>query len=164
MTMKVSPEMIEKMHSEASRIWGAELALLMRETEDPFINVIYDSDPLPQLFWDNVVLVGDAAHPTTPHCSRSTNMSILDAAVLGLCLKKWGVRNLGMALKEFQSIRYPVISSQALHSRHAGRLKQGLLLQDNTVFDPKEARKEEAAEIQHKSLPFFYKVPVSLDQ
>ncbi|KAL0905797.1 hypothetical protein M5K25_024236 [Dendrobium thyrsiflorum] len=163
-TMKVNHKMIEKMHTDAERVWSSEMALLMRKTKEPFINVIYDSDPLPQLFWENVVLVGDAAHPTTPHCSRSTNMSVLDAEVLGLCLKKWGEGNLGMALQEYQSIRFPVISRQVLHSRHAGRLKQGLPLQDNTVFNPKEASKEEAAGILHKSLPFFYRAPVSMDQ
>ncbi|XP_020588150.1 uncharacterized protein LOC110029975 isoform X2 [Phalaenopsis equestris] len=162
-TLKASHELIEKMHADSSIMWSSELAWLIRETKSPFINVIYDSDPLPQLFWGNVVLVGDAAHPITPHCSRSTNMSVLDAKVLGLCLKKWGVKNLGMALQEFQSIRSPVISSQVLHSRQAGRLKQGLPLQDNTIFNPKEASSEEAAQIQHKSLPFFYKAPVSLD-
>ena len=37
----------------------------MKETKDPFFNFIYDSDPLEQISWDNVVLVGDVAYPTT---------------------------------------------------------------------------------------------------
>ncbi|KAJ6804378.1 uncharacterized protein M6B38_182940 [Iris pallida] len=74
-TKKVDEEMIKEMHEEARRIWNPELAELMRQTKAPFINLIYDSDPLPRLVWDNVVLVGDAAHPTTPHASKSTNIS-----------------------------------------------------------------------------------------
>ncbi|KAJ0987984.1 hypothetical protein J5N97_006340 [Dioscorea zingiberensis] len=163
-TMKVSNEMIGKMHEDAERVWSPELAKLMKETKEPFINAIYDSDPLPQLYWDNVVLVGDAAHPTTPHASRSTNMSILDAEVLGLCLKKWGLENLNMALKEYQLIRLPVVSEQVLHSRYMGRLKQGLHVHgDKKKFDPKTAFTEHDCKLlQHKNLPFFTNVPLSL--
>lgn len=117
MTMKVSDDMIRKMHQEAEKIWDPALVRVVKETEEPFINVIYDSDPLEQLFWDNVVLVGDAAHPTTPHGLRSTNMSLLDAAVLGACLDKWGREKLELALEEYQSTRLPVVAKQVLHSR-----------------------------------------------
>jgi len=69
----------------------------------------------------NVVLVGDVAHPTTPHCFRNTNMSILDAAVLGKCIEKWVAEKLESALEEYQFIRLPVTSKQVLHARHLGR-------------------------------------------
>ena len=160
-TKKVSNDMIANMHEEASRLWNPELALLMKETKEPFINVIYDSDPLPQLFWDNVVLVGDAAHPTVPNASRSTNMSILDAEVLGLCLKKFRPGKLSVALQEFQAIRQPVVSEQVLHSRWMGRLKQGLPLRDNKIFGPSIASEEECRGLQHKNIPFYDHVPIS---
>ncbi|MCL7032384.1 hypothetical protein MKW94_013526 [Papaver nudicaule] len=86
-TMKVTNEMIEKMHKEAEYIWA------------------------PELTRDNVVLIGDAAHPTSPHGLRSTNMSILDTT------------NLGVALNEFQTIRLPVISKHVLRSRRMGQIK-----------------------------------------
>ncbi|EOA20763.1 hypothetical protein CARUB_v10001092mg [Capsella rubella] len=125
-TLKVTQEMISKMHQEAETIWIPELAKLMRETNDPFLNVIYDCDPLERIFWGNVVLVGDAAHPTTPHGVRSTNMSILDAEVLGKCLEKCGPNNLSLGLEEYQRIRLPVVSEQVLYARRLGRIKQGL--------------------------------------
>ncbi|XP_039166393.1 6-hydroxynicotinate 3-monooxygenase-like [Eucalyptus grandis] len=87
-TTKVRDDLILKMYQDAEKIWHPALVQLTRETEEPFINAIYDCDPLEQIVWDNVVLVGDAAHPTTPHSSRSTNMSILDAAVLSWCWVK----------------------------------------------------------------------------
>ncbi|MBA0783147.1 hypothetical protein Gotri_000914, partial [Gossypium trilobum] len=127
-TMKVSEDMIDEMMKEAEKAWVPELVKVMKETKNPFLNAIYDCDPLRQIYWDNVVLIGDAAHPTTPHGLRSTNMSILDAAVLGKCLEKWGVENLHSALGEYQSIRVPVTSKQVLHSRKLGRIKQGLHL------------------------------------
>ena len=55
------------MHQEAEKVCVLELVRVMKETKDPFLNFIYDSDPLEQIFWNNVVLIGDVAHPTTPH-------------------------------------------------------------------------------------------------
>ncbi|KAF8370205.1 hypothetical protein HHK36_031757 [Tetracentron sinense] len=162
-TMKVSSNMIEKLHEDAEKIWVPELARVMKETKEPFVNIIYDCDPLEQLFWDNVVLIGDAAHPTSPHGLRSTNMSILDAAMLGKCLEKWKLENLASALEEFQSIRLPVISKQVLHSRRMGRIKQGLALPDRKTFDPKTATPEDCQELQQKNMPFFDDVPLLVD-
>lgn len=161
--MKVRGDMIQKMHQEAEKVWVPEFARVMKETKEPFINVIYDSDPLEKIFWDNVVLIGDAAHPTTPHGVRSTNMSILDAEVLGKCLKKWGADNLHSALEEYQSIRQPVTSKQVLHSRRVGRIKQGLVLPDREPFDPKTASPEDCQELQQKNMPFFADVPLPAD-
>lgn len=52
---------------------------LMQATPTPFINAIYDREPLQHLVQGRTVLVGEAAHPTTPHALRSTNMAITDA-------------------------------------------------------------------------------------
>ncbi|KAJ6373084.1 hypothetical protein OIU76_027425 [Salix suchowensis] len=162
-TMKVSSDMVENMYREAEKIWAPELVRVMRETKEPFINIIYDCDPLEQIFFDNVVLIGDAAHPTTPHGVRSTNMSILDAVVLGKCVEKWGAENIPSALEEYQRIRLPVASEQVLHSRRVGRIKQGLALRDRKPFDPKTASAEECEELQQKNMPFFANVPLSVD-
>ncbi|KAJ7958732.1 6-hydroxynicotinate 3-monooxygenase [Quillaja saponaria] len=158
-TMKASNDMIQKMHQQAENVWIPELVRVMKETKDPFINFIYDSDPLEKVFWDNVVLVGDAAHPTTPHCPRSTNMSVLDAAVLGKCLEKWGVEKLQPALEDYQSMRLPVTAKEVLHARCLGRMKQGLVLPDREPFDPKTARPEDCLELQLRNMPFFNDVP-----
>ncbi|KAK6927477.1 FAD-binding domain [Dillenia turbinata] len=150
-TMKVSREMIEKMQDDAEKVCVPELARVMKETSEPFINVIYDREPLEQIFWDNVVLIGDAAHPTTPHGVRSTNMSLVDSYVLGKCLEKWGAKNLHQALEEYQSIRLPVTSKQVLHARKMGQVKQGLVLPNGKRFDPKNASPEECEVLQQKT-------------
>ncbi|XP_010051193.2 6-hydroxynicotinate 3-monooxygenase [Eucalyptus grandis] len=154
-TMKVSDEMIQKMYQDAEKIWHPTLVQVMRETREPFVNAIYDCDPLERIVWDNVVLIGDAAHPTTPHSSRSTNMSILDAAVLGQCLEKWGSENLMAALEEYQSIRLPIASKQVLHARRVGRIKQGLELPDCKSFNPNTANWEECKTLLQRAVPFF---------
>ncbi|CAI8605876.1 unnamed protein product [Vicia faba] len=160
-TTKVTSDMIRKMHEEAEKVWIPELAKVMKETKEPFLNFIYDSDPLERIVWDNVVLVGDAAHPTTPHCVRSTNMSILDASVLGKCTKKWGAEKLESALEEYQSIRLPVTSKQVLHARRLGRIKQGLVLPDRDAFDPKLARQEDCQDLLLMNTPDFNDIPLS---
>ncbi|KAB1204564.1 hypothetical protein CJ030_MR8G021784 [Morella rubra] len=45
-TMKVSSEMVQKMYQESENIWVPELVRVMKETKDPFLNFIYDGDPL----------------------------------------------------------------------------------------------------------------------
>lgn len=158
--MKVSPEMVEKMHREADKVWRPELVRLIKETTDPFVNVIYDADPLEKIFWDNVVLVGDAAHPTTPHGLRSTNMSILDAVVLGICLRKSGLENLRSGLEEYQRIRVQATTKQVLHSRRLGQIKQGLPLADQKCFDPRNSGSEDWEELKQRNMPFFNGVPL----
>lgn len=158
-TIKVNNDMIEKMHEAAKGVWVPEFARLIKETKNPFLNVIYDCDPLERIVWDRVALVGDAAHPTTPHCVRSTNMSVLDVAVLAKCLEKWGAGNLNSALEEYQSTRLPVNAAQVLHSRELGRIKQGLDLFDGLTFDPLTATPEECEMLKERNVPFFSDVP-----
>lgn len=162
-TMQVSDDMIEQLHEAATKTWVPELAKVMCETKQPFLNVIYDGEPLDGIVWENVALIGDAAHPTTPHGLRSTNMSILDAAVLGKCLEKWGVKNIKYALEEYQSIRLPVAREQVLYSRKLGRIKQGFELPDRKSFDPITARPEDCDELQQKSMPFLNEIPSILN-
>ncbi|KAG6391290.1 hypothetical protein SASPL_149043 [Salvia splendens] len=157
-TMKVSSDMIAKMHEAAEKVWLPELMKVIRETKDPFLNVIYDCEPLGQIFWQKVVLIGDAAHATTPQGLRSTNMSILDAAVLGKCLEKWGVGNLASALQEYQATRLPVTTEQVLFSQRLGRIKQGLQLPDRQPLDPRTAW-EDCEELQQKKMPFLSDKP-----
>ncbi|XP_050213728.1 uncharacterized protein LOC126665069 [Mercurialis annua] len=159
-TMKVTSDMINNMYKEAEKVCLPEFVELMKKSKEPFLNFIYDCDPLEQIVWDNVVLIGDAAHPTTPHGARSTNMAIADAAILGKCLQKWGAENLASALEDYQRLRLPVTSKQVLYSRKMGRIKQGLHVPGVKTFDPKTASPKECEKLlPHKNMPFFYGVP-----
>ncbi|KAJ4843352.1 hypothetical protein Tsubulata_038654 [Turnera subulata] len=159
-TLKVSEEEIKSMIEEAKKTWVPEFVRVMEDTMEPFINAIYDADPLERLYWDNVVLVGDASHPTTPHGVRSTNFAIMDAASLGRCLGKWGVENVQSALEEYQNTRLPVHAKQVLYSRRLGQLKQGMALPDRGPFDIKTATPKECEELQQKNMPFAGKAPL----
>lgn len=163
-TMKVRDDMIRKMQREAEKVWPRAFVEIVKHTKEPFINVMYDCNPLDRVFWDNVVLVGDAAHPTTPHCARSTNMSVLDAAVLGRCLERWGPRNLQAGLCEYQAARSPVTSAQVLKSRRVGRIKQGLRVPSRQEpFDPNKASSEEREELEPRTVPFTGDLPLPVN-
>ncbi|KAH9760878.1 Integrase catalytic domain-containing protein [Citrus sinensis] len=160
----------ELMYKRLNWIWyisqpepELKLARVIKETKEPFLNLIYDCDPLTQVYCDNVVFIRDAAHPITPHCARSTNMAIADAAVLGKCLEKLGEENLHSALEEYQSVRLPVTTKQVLHSRHVGQIKLGLPLPDRVPFDPNTASPEDCEILKQRSLPFFDDVPATLE-
>lgn len=155
MTMKVNDDMVKRLHKRADDVWVPELAKVIKETKDPFINVIYDCDPLEQIVWDNVVLVGEAAHPTTPHCARSTNMTLSDASILGECLRNRRLFNLKSALAEYQSLRLPILHAQVQHSRLVGRIKQGLTLPNCEPFDPNiVTTTRNLQELQIRNIPF----------
>eukprot|EP00249_Psilotum_nudum_P014811 c25019_g1_i4 orf=600-1040(-) len=142
------------MQADAVRVWMPELAALMNVTPAPFINAIFDREPLQQLVWGRIVLVGEAAHPTSPHGLRSTNMSILDAAVLGDAITKWS-SNLDQALKEYESLRLPVTSQQVLFSRFLGNLKQGLLADSPGSFPWPDAKEEDCQKLLQRNMPTF---------
>ncbi|KAJ3674425.1 hypothetical protein LUZ60_005041 [Juncus effusus] len=150
-TTKVTKHALNEMLKESQKVWSPQIFHLMKETPDPFLNAIYDSAPLPHLHFQNkVVLVGDAAHPTTPHGLRSTNMSIVDAYVLAKCLEEFGIEGLGKGLEEFERIRLGVVKEQVLRARKLGRVKQGLDLVG------------ELRELEQRNMPYFDGAPVSI--
>ncbi len=85
--------------------------LCVQATAAPFINAIYDREPLTQWAWGRVMLIGESAHPTTPHGLRSTNMAILDAAALGEAMENCE-GEIEVALQEYQSSRIPVTAHE----------------------------------------------------
>nr|CAB3470776.1 unnamed protein product [Digitaria exilis] len=164
-TMEVTDAMVARMRDEAERVWCPELARLVRETAAPFVNVIYDADPPPRLSWEGgrVVLVGDAAHPTTPHGLRSTNMSIMDARTLGRCLARWEKTETttpARAVAEYEAVRLPVVAAQVMHARRLGRIKQGLPVDGEAEgFDVTTAVEDSMLLLRQRSMPFFSGAP-----
>lgn len=64
--------------------------------------------PLPVWVDGNVVLVGDACHPTLPHIAQGAAQAIEDAVTLGIVLSRIKSRDqVHAALKVYQRIRKP---------------------------------------------------------
>lgn len=141
-TIHEDEKAVAEMKQLAADTWTPPLATLIQSTSSPFVNAIYDKEPLSRFVWGRVALVGEAAHPVSPHGLRSTNMSIVDAATLGKCLSEALAAGRGSheeeggegdaveeALREYERARVPVARQQVLFSRHLGQLKQGMLFE-----------------------------------
>jgi hypothetical protein len=50
-SLEATDAVVARMRDEADPVWCPELARLIRETARPFVDVIYDADPLPALSW-----------------------------------------------------------------------------------------------------------------
>jgi 2-polyprenyl-6-methoxyphenol hydroxylase-like FAD-dependent oxidoreductase len=68
--------------------WAFGIGELHRDTAEESIlqNDIYDRRPVRRWHRDGAVLLGDAAHPTTPNLGQGACMAIEDAVVLARCI------------------------------------------------------------------------------
>ncbi|MEO0330144.1 MAG: FAD-dependent monooxygenase [Bacteroidota bacterium] len=68
---------------------------------------ISDLQPIKRWYQDNVCLIGDAAHATTPNMGQGACQAIEDAYVLSECLAKYGLDHPARAFSEYQRLRMP---------------------------------------------------------
>ncbi|KAK9863259.1 hypothetical protein WJX84_003540 [Apatococcus fuscideae] len=132
-TVSATADDIRQLLSDADATWTPAFARLIKATERPFINAIFDKDPLSSWTYGRVVLVGEAAHPTTPHGSRSTNMSLQDSFALGRCIAA-SLDDIPQALQAFEKLRVQQTSQEVLFSRYVGEIRQGRWI-DPRSFD-----------------------------
>ncbi|EGB12800.1 hypothetical protein AURANDRAFT_7634, partial [Aureococcus anophagefferens] len=102
--------------------WGAGLGALVELTEAPFWTDIYD---LERAFHrGRVAVLGDAAHPITPHLGKGSNLAIQDAFVLASCAA--GADDARGWLAAYSAARVEEAGASLLYSRHLGRVRNGL--------------------------------------
>jgi 2-polyprenyl-6-methoxyphenol hydroxylase-like FAD-dependent oxidoreductase len=86
----------------------------------------YDIDPLPQLYRDRIVLIGDAAHAKSPTRARGMTAGLEDA--LSLFRHIVNSRDVQTALESFQAERMPIVHQYQQTSRDLslkiGRLRR----------------------------------------
>ncbi len=64
----------------------APIPQLIKRTDKVIWNDIIDIEPINKFAFDKVVLIGDAAHATTPNMGQGACMAIEDAVVLTNCI------------------------------------------------------------------------------
>ena len=101
------------------------------ESDDYLKNDIYDRNPVNRWIDDRVLLMGDAAHPTTPNLGQGACMAIEDAAVLTACLKKYP-SNHQYAFARYSRLRKKRTAQIVMDSRRAGEVGQ----QENMLVLP----------------------------
>lgn len=92
------------------------------KTEQLIWNDIVDLKPITQYAFDKILLVGDAAHATTPNMGQGACQAIEDAATLQQCLTK--EINLNKAFQQFEKLRLHRTHYVVNRSRKMGQLAQ----------------------------------------
>jgi 2-polyprenyl-6-methoxyphenol hydroxylase-like FAD-dependent oxidoreductase len=77
-----------------------------------------DRDVIPQWTFDNVTLLGDAAHPMYPNGGNGASQAILDARQLLISFRKYGINH--QALQDYEDIRRPLTDEFVLSARKYG--------------------------------------------
>ncbi|MER2999136.1 FAD-dependent monooxygenase [Pontibacter populi] len=117
---KMTPEKLarhfETVHSPVEMV-------LASTTPDQIIwNDIADLEPLKHFVYGRVVLLGDAAHATTPNMGQGACQAIEDAVVLAQCLKQ--EPELAVALKKYEKRRKARTAKVIEMSRRLGEVAQ----------------------------------------
>lgn len=90
--------------------------------ENIILNDIIDLAPIPKWFADNLCLIGDAAHATTPNMGQGACQSIEDAYIIGKLLAK--SKDFNSIFEEFQKIRRKKVDHIVNTSWKIGKLSQ----------------------------------------
>jgi catechol 2,3-dioxygenase-like lactoylglutathione lyase family enzyme len=144
-TTTATPEDIQQLQDRALEEWGPALRALIQATPNPFQNDIYDiktplasfvyqrhqhthpnsanTDNYPSSNSDNngMCILGDAAHPISPHCAKGSNLAIHDAYVLACAAQN--ATSVSELLQTYSSSRVEDCRTTVLLSRHLGRLR-----------------------------------------
>ncbi|WP_347218766.1 FAD-dependent monooxygenase [Chryseobacterium sp.] len=85
-------------------------------------NEISDLTPISQWYSENLCLIGDAAHATTPNMGQGACQAIEDAYVIGKLLEK--NKDFNAVFEEFQKIRRKKVDYIVNTSRTIGKISQ----------------------------------------
>lgn len=104
--------------------WYAPVLELINRTPTASIlrNGAYDRAPADRWSAGKMILIGDAAHPTTPNLGQGGCMAIEDAAVLAGCLSTYA--DSGQALHRFERIRQARTAALTRSSLRYGAIGQ----------------------------------------
>ena len=110
-------------HKDVQHVLASTLA------ENVIWNDIIDLEPIDQYAFENAVLIGDAAHATTPNMGQGACMAIEDAAILAECIANRNDFN--EAIKHFEQLRLKrthYIVKQSWKLGKIAQLENGLLI------------------------------------
>ncbi len=103
--------------------------ILSTHREKIIWNDIYDLEPIRQYAFEDLVLIGDAAHATTPNMGQGACQAIEDAVVLANCIKNNStVKDAFQSFEQKRLTRTHEIVKQSWRLGKVAQLENGLLI------------------------------------
>ncbi|MGC5052398.1 SAM-dependent methyltransferase [Micromonospora sp. DT48] len=99
---------------------GVDLPRLLEDTADVQQYSMIDRDPIPQWSFNNVTLVGDAAHAMYPAGSNGATQAIVDARVLAWHLAAHAATDVAAGLRAYEEERRPQMTELQQANRSMG--------------------------------------------
>ncbi len=105
-------------HFDSFRFAWLDVPTMIAAASNVFIYPMVDRDALPSWCRENVVLLGDAAHPMYPIGSNGASQAIIDARILA---RELAVSpTIDEALSSYETLRSPATAAVVAANRHAG--------------------------------------------
>ena len=114
---------VEQLHAAADTEFPAPLAEVIRQSADPFIQVIVDLE-VPRMAFGRTCLIGDAAFALRPHIAAGTAKAADDAWQLGEALLGATPRHVPRRLKDWETRQLPAARRAMQRARAAGHRLQ----------------------------------------
>ena len=123
----VRPELIARMRVDADRMLAPQLAAIIRATQAPFLQPIYDLEA-PSMGFGRIALVGDAAFVARPHLGAGVTKAVQDGLALADALV--ADADIASAIERFSAERVPAGRRLVQRGRHLGAYMQAHLADD----------------------------------
>jgi len=118
----IRPELVEEQRVIAQKILPEVFQYLFEQTKEPFIQPIYDLS-VPQMAFERVCLIGDAAFVPRPHTAASTSKAITNATELANWIQSAG-GNVTAALKSWEPSQLELGNYLKIHGKLLGNRSQ----------------------------------------
>ncbi|AMT73936.1 FAD-dependent monooxygenase [Mycobacteroides immunogenum] len=102
--------------------WAPPIPGIIDAITETFRWGLYDRKRLSRWTTDRIALLGDAAHPMTPHLGQGANMSIEDAVVLATVLAGASATDVPRRLALYESLRRDRTTRVQQNARRAGAI------------------------------------------
>ncbi|CAL1707693.1 unnamed protein product [Somion occarium] len=110
--------------------WGAGVGDLVRNADKVVKYGLYDRPELTTWHSGRVILIGDAAHPTSPHLGQGANQAFEDVALLSKLLKEHNphanppsTETLSKVFTELEKVRIPRSAALVAGARKSGETR-----------------------------------------
>jgi len=114
-------QVVARMQQDADTLLAPQFAEIVRLTQQPFFQPIYDVES-PRLAFGRVVLVGDAAFVARPHVGMGVSKAAGDAVALADAVG--AVDDIGEALRRYEAARLGFGAAIIARARHLGAYMQ----------------------------------------